>query len=127
MLVASEDGIAVTYGLNNAQGRGITFIEPGAQVYEGMIVGSTSHGRDIPVNVCKEKKQTNIRSSTSDIAVRLAPPMKLSLEEALGFVNDDELVEVTPRNIRLRKKLLVQRERLRASYAAKRGLNEETD
>jgi GTP-binding protein len=127
VLVASAGGVAVTYGLNNAQGRGITFIEPGAQVYEGMIVGSTSHGRDIPVNVCKEKKQTNIRSSTSDIAVKLAPPLKMSLEEALGFVNDDELVEVTPKNIRLRKKLLVQRERLRASHAARRSLEEEDD
>ncbi len=127
VLVASAAGVAVTYGLNNAQGRGITFIEPGAQVYEGMIVGSTSRGRDIPVNVCKEKKQTNIRSSTSDIAVKLVPPWRMSLEEALGFVNDDELVEVTPRNIRLRKKLLVQRERVRAGHAARRSLDEETD
>jgi GTP-binding protein len=127
VLVASAAGVAVIYGLNNAQGRGITCIEPGAQVYEGMIVGSTSRGRDIPVNVCKEKKQTNIRSSTSDIAVKLIPPWRMSLEEALGFVNDDELVEVTPRNIRLRKKLLVQRERVRAGHAARRSLDEETD
>jgi GTP-binding protein len=127
VLLASADGVAVTYGLNNAQGRGITFIEPGTQVYEGMLVGATSRSRDIPVNVCKEKKQTNIRSSTSDIAVKLTPPMRLSLEEALGYVNDDELVEVTPKNIRLRKKLLVQRERVRASHAARRSLDEETD
>ena len=127
VLLASADGVAVTYGLNNAQGRGITFIGPGTQVYEGMLVGATSCARDIPVNVCKEKKQTNIRSSTSDIAVKLTPPMRLSLEEALGYVNDDELVEVTPKNIRLRKKLLVQRERVRASHAARRSLDEETD
>ena len=127
VLIASAAGVAVTYGLNNAQGRGITFIEPGAQVYEGMIVGATSGGRDIPVNICKEKKQTNIRSSTSDIAVKLVPAMRMSLEEALGFVNDDELVEVTPKNIRLRKKLLLERQRLRAGHAARRSLNEETD
>ncbi|HWR69800.1 MAG TPA: translational GTPase TypA [Dehalococcoidia bacterium] len=119
-LVAAAEGVAVTYGLNNAQGRGITFIEPGTMVYEGMIVGLNSRGQDVAVNVCKEKKQTNIRSSTSDIAVRLAPPVKMSLEQALDFIDDDELVEVTPKNIRLRKKLLTQHQRLRASYAARR-------
>jgi GTP-binding protein len=119
-LVAAAEGFAVTYGLNNAQGRGVTFIEPGSMVYEGMIVGLNSRGNDLPVNVCKEKKQTNIRSSTSDIAVRLAPAVKMSLEQALDFINDDELVEVTPKNIRLRKKLLTQHQRLRASYAARR-------
>jgi GTP-binding protein len=119
-LVAAAEGIAVTYGLNNAQGRGITFIDPGTMVYEGMMVGLNSRGQDLEVNVCKEKKQTNIRSSTSDIAVKLAPPMKMSLEQALDFINDDELVEVTPKNIRLRKKLLTQHQRLRASHAARR-------
>lgn len=119
-LVAAAEGVAVTYGLNNAQGRGVTFIDPGTMVYEGMIVGLNSRGNDLPVNVCKEKKQTNIRSSTSDIAVKLAPPVKMSLEQALDFINDDELVEVTPKNIRLRKKLLSQQQRLRASYAARR-------
>ena len=120
MLVASEEGTAVTYGLNNAQERGITFIEPGTGVYEGMIVGMYSRSTDLAVNVCKEKKQTNIRSSTADIAVKLTPPLKLSLEEALGMINDDELVEVTPRNIRLRKKLLTQNERFRAKHEALR-------
>ncbi|MDM7999472.1 MAG: EF-Tu/IF-2/RF-3 family GTPase, partial [Dehalococcoidia bacterium] len=120
-LVAAAEGVAVTYGLNNAQGRGVTFIEPGTLVYEGMIVGLNSRGNDLPVNVCKEKKQTNIRSSTSDIAIKLAPPVKMSLEQALDFINDDELVEVTPQNIRLRKKLLTQHERLRAaSHAARK-------
>jgi GTP-binding protein len=119
-LVAAAEGVAVTYGLNNAQGRGVTFIDPGTMVYEGMIVGLNSRGNDLPVNVCKEKKQTNIRSSTSDIAVKLAPPVKMSLEQALDFISDDELVEVTPKNIRLRKKLLTQHQRLRASYAARR-------
>lgn len=113
VLVASEPGFAITYGLNNAQGRGLTFIEPGTQVYEGMVVGLNSRLQDIPVNVCKEKKKTNIRSSTSDIAVKLIPPLKMSLEQAIDFVNKDELVEVTPENIRLRKKLLTYSQRQR--------------
>ena len=102
-LVASEAGTAVTYGLLNAQGRGDTFIEPGARVYEGMIIGSQRRGGDIPINVCKEKKQTNIRSATADIAKRLSATVRLSLEEALAFIDDDELLEVTPQNLRLRK------------------------
>ncbi len=114
-LVASEPGTAVTYGLANAQGRGLTFIDPGTAVYEGMIVGLNSRGQDISINVCKEKKKTNVRSSTSEITVRLTPPMKLSLEQAIDFITKDELVEVTPDNIRLRKKLLTQTQRLRAS------------
>jgi GTP-binding protein len=126
-LVAAAEGVAVTYGLNNAQGRGITFIDPGTMVYEGMIVGLNSRGQDLAVNVCKEKKQTNIRSSTSDIAVKLAPPVRMSLEQALDFINDDELVEVTPKNIRLRKKLLTQHQRLRASYAARRESQVESE
>ena len=120
-LVAAEEGVAVTYGLNNAQERGITFIEPGTPVYEGMIVGINSRGTDLAVNVCKEKKQTNIRASTADIAVKLTPPLKLSLEESMDFINSDELVEVTPKNIRLRKRLLTQNERFRAKKAAERA------
>jgi GTP-binding protein len=119
VLVASEPGLAVTYGLNNAQERGLTFIEPGTQVYEGMIVGLNSRLQDIPVNVCKEKKKTNIRSSTSDIAVKLTPPLKMSLEQVIDLVNRDELVEVTPKNIRLRKKLLTYSQRLRSISAAR--------
>jgi GTP-binding protein len=113
-LIASEGGVAVTYGLNNAQGRGQTFIEPGTPVYEGMIVGLNARPDDIAVNVCKEKKMTNVRSSTADIAVRLSPAVKLSLEQSLDFINGDELVEVTPQTIRLRKRLLTQHERARA-------------
>jgi len=120
-LVAAETGEAVTYGLNNAQERGITFIDPGTPVYEGMIVGMNSRPTDLAVNVCKEKKQTNIRSSTADIAVRLTPPLKMSLEESMDFINRDELVEVTPKNIRLRKRLLTQNERFRAKKAGERG------
>jgi len=119
VLVASEQGFAVTYGLNNAQGRGLTFIEPGTHVYEGKIVGLNSRLQDIPVNVCKEKKKTNVRSSTADIAVKLTPPLKMSLEQAIDFVNRDELVEVTPKNIRLRKKLLTYSQRLRSISAAR--------
>jgi GTP-binding protein len=117
-LVSAAVGVAVTYGLNHAQGRGITFIEPGTHVYEGMIVGLNSRVQDMAVNVCKEKKQTNVRSSTSDIAVKLTPAVKLSLEQALDFIKEDELVEVTPKSIRLRKKLLTQAGRLRARHLA---------
>jgi GTP-binding protein len=117
VLIASETGTAVTYGLNNAQARGQTFIEPGTPVYEGMIVGLHVRPDDLVVNVCKEKKATNVRSSTSDIAVRLSPAVKLSLEQSLDFINNDELVEVTPRNIRLRKRLLTHHERARAREA----------
>lgn len=106
VLVASETGKAVTYGLDNAQGRGITFIPPQTQVYQGMIVGLNSGDNDLAINVTKEKKQTNVRSSTSDIAVILTPPTILSLEESLDFLEDDELLEVTPRSLRLRKKIL---------------------
>jgi GTP-binding protein len=113
-LIASEDGVSVTYGLSNAQLRGQTFIEPGTPVYEGMIVGLNQRPSDLVVNICKEKKMTNVRSSTSDIAVRLTPAVKLSLEQSLDFINADELVEVTPKSIRLRKRLLTQHERSRA-------------
>jgi GTP-binding protein len=117
-LVSAADGVAVTYGLNHAQGRGITFIEPGTHVYEGMIVGLNSRAQDVAVNVCKEKKQTNVRSSTADIAIKLTPAVKLSLEQALDFIKEDELVEITPKSIRVRKKLLTQSERLKARHLA---------
>jgi GTP-binding protein len=117
VLVASEAGTAVAYGLGNAQERGDTFIEPGTSVYEGMIVGMHARLNDIPVNVCKEKKKTNIRSSTSDISVKLTPPMRFGLEQAIDFINRDELVEVTPANIRLRKKCLANTQRMRQTAA----------
>ena len=110
-LVASEPGVAVTYGLLNAQGRGATFIEPGTPVYEGMVVGMHPKEDDININVCREKKLTNMRSSTADVAKRLSPPVKMSLEEALEFIASDELVEVTPLNYRLRKRVLDSGER----------------
>jgi len=114
VLVASETGTATTFALGNAQERAQTFIEPQAQVYEGMLVGLNSRPEDMAVNVTREKKQTNIRSSTSDISVRLTPAIKLSLEQALDFIETDELVEVTPAAFRLRKRILNSEERLKA-------------
>ena len=98
--------MAITYGLLNAQGRGETFVEPGTPVYEGMIISVHHKGQDININVCKEKKLTNMRSANADIAKRLSPRVELSLEDALDFISDDELMEVTPLNFRLRKKVL---------------------
>ena len=119
VLVASEGGVAVTYGLLNAQGRGDTFIDPGTKVYAGMIVGAHRREGDIEINVCKEKKLTNIRSSTADVAKRLKSTVRMSLEEALAFISDDELVEVTPQNLRPRKMELsaVNRKRKRRNGA----------
>ena len=112
-LVALEEGQAVSYGLANAQDRGSTFVEPGTPVYGGMIVGMNSRGDDIVVNVCKDRKKTNMRSSTSEILVRLTPATLLSLEQSLDFIQDDELVEVTPQNIRLRKRVLNHEQRVK--------------
>ena len=112
-LVASEAGTAVTYGLINAQRRGETFIDPGTLVYEGMVVGYRRPEGDLDINVCKEKKLTNMRSSTADVAKRLNETVRLSLEEALEFISDDELVEVTPQNLRLRKMELPAHDRKR--------------
>lgn len=105
-LVAFETGEAVTYGIFNAQNRGQMFIEPGTMVYEGMVVGENSRSGDIEVNVCKKKHVTNMRAAGSDEAMRLVPAKKLSLEQALEFISDDELVEVTPKHIRIKKAIL---------------------
>ena len=121
VLVATEAGIAITYGLLNAQGRGETFVEPGTPVYKGMIVGVHPRDEDIIINVCKEKKLTNTRSAHADIAQRLSPPVKLSLEDALDFIADDELVEVTPQNLRLRKKMLSETARHRQKRNLAKG------
>ncbi|MGI8563496.1 MAG: translational GTPase TypA [Candidatus Dormibacter sp.] len=117
-LTASSAGATLTYGLAAAQERGTTFIEPGTAVYEGMIVGVQKRPGDMAVNVCREKKQSNIRSSTADIAVRLTPAHKLSLEQSLDFLNDDELLEVTPLNLRLRKRHLTEVDQARARRRA---------
>jgi GTP-binding protein len=105
-LVASEPGVTVTYSLLNAQERGTTFLEPGASVYEGVVVGLNSREQDMNINVCKERKVTNMRSATSEITQKLSPAMKPTLEEALDLIGGDELLEVTPRNLRLRKRIL---------------------
>jgi GTP-binding protein len=106
-LVADRTGAATAYAISNLQERGEIFIEPATTVYEGMIVGENARPNDMDVNVTKEKKQTNMRASTADEAIRLIPPRRLGLEQAVEFINDDEFVEVTPQNIRLRKKILM--------------------
>jgi GTP-binding protein len=106
VLVADRPGVATAFAIFNLQERGEIFVEPGIAVYEGMIVGENARQNDMDVNVTKEKKQTNMRASTADEAIRLIPPRQLSLEQAIEFINDDELVEVTPRSIRLRKRIL---------------------
>jgi GTP-binding protein len=110
-LVADRAGAATAYAIFNLQERGEIFIEPSTQVYEGMIIGENARVNDLDVNVTKEKKQTNMRASTADEAVRLIPPRKLGLEQAIEFINDDELVEVTPTSIRLRKRILAANQR----------------
>ena len=120
VLVAFEQGTSITYGLYNAQERGELFIGPGVEVYEGMIVGINSRNEDISINVCKEKHLTNTRASGSDDALRLVPPIKLSLEKAIEFIEEDELVEITPKNIRLRKKILDNKTRERMAARLKK-------
>ena len=116
-LVSSTTGITVTYGLNNAQQRGQTFVAPGVEVYEGMVVGVHTRDNDLVVNVCKEKKMTNIRAASADMAIKLTPAVDMSLEEALSFITVDEEVEVTPKNMRLRK-----RDRNRSARASGQGI-----
>lgn len=118
-LIAFEAGEAITYGLFNAQERGTLFIGPGEKVYSGMVVGENGKGEDIELNVCKKKQLTNTRSSSADEALRLTPPKVLSLEQALDFIDTDELLEVTPVNLRIRKKILDPTLRKRAMYQAK--------
>lgn len=105
-LIVCETGEATAYGLYQSQDRGILFIEPGTKVYEGMVVGSNPKGMDIEINVCRKKQQSNVRASGSDEALRLSPPKNMSLEQILEFIEDDELVEVTPSSLRIRKKIL---------------------
>ena len=113
VLIAFETGKSITYGLYNAQERGTLFIGPGVDVYQGMIIGENPRPEDMEVNVCKEKHLTNTRASGSDDALRLVPPRQMSLEQAIEYIAEDELVEVTPKNIRLRKKILDPTARIR--------------
>ena len=117
-IIAFEDGESITYGLYNAQERGTLFVGPGEQVYGGMIVGQNGKAEDIEVNVCKKKQLTNTRSSSADEALRLTPPRVLSLEQALEFIDTDELLEITPKNLRIRKKILDGTARYRAKRNA---------
>ena len=114
VVIAIEEGVATPYALDNISERAQMFVEPGTKVYEGMIVGMNSRSDDMEVNPCKAKKATNMRAAGNDDAVKLAPPRIFTLEEALEFIEDDELVEITPDDIRLRKKLLREIERRRA-------------
>ena len=114
-LIAFESGESITYGLFNAQERGQLFIGPGEKVYAGMIVGENPRAEDIEVNVCKTKHLTNTRSSSADEALRLVPPKILSLEQALDYIDTDELLEVTPKSLRIRKKILDHTARYRAN------------
>ena len=114
-LVADRAGVATAYAIYNLQERGEIFIDPATAVYEGMIIGENARPSDMDVNVTKEKKQTNMRASTADEAIRLIPPRKLSLEQSIEFINDDELVEVTPKSIRLRKRILASNMRPKRS------------
>ncbi|MCW7942045.1 GTP-binding protein TypA [Streptomyces hygroscopicus] len=120
-LVADRSGSVTAFAMTNLQERGVLFVEPGTEVYEGMIVGENSRSDDMDVNITKEKKLTNIRSATADIAESIVPPRKLSLEQSLEFCRDDECVEVTPEAVRIRKVVLDQRERARAASRAKHG------
>ncbi len=116
-LIAFEAGEAITYGLFNAQERGTLFIEPGEKVYAGMVIGQTGKSEDIEINVCKKKQLTNTRSSSADEALRLTPKKVLSLEQALEFIDTDELLEITPDNLRIRKKILDSTKRKRAGFS----------
>jgi GTP-binding protein len=121
-LVAWEAGTANTYGLRNAEERGVLFIEPGTEVYEGMVIGEHAKPNDIGVNVCKTKHLTNMRAARADATVRLTPPRQMSLDESIEYLNEDELLEVTPLNYRIRKRILVTEERGKLEKKAKESL-----
>jgi GTP-binding protein len=111
--------------LKSAEDRGALFINPGVEVYEGMVVGENARGSDIAVNVCKKKHLTNIRSARGDMEIRLTPPRQMSLDEAIEYLSDDELLEVTPENYRIRKRILSTEERGRQVKKAKEQFGEE--
>lgn len=115
VIVAFEEGEATQYGLHNAQDRGELFIGPGTQVYEGMIIGTTMQTEDVQVNVCKKKQLTNMRAAGSDEVLRLSPPVEMSLEQSMEFISDEEMIELTPTSLRLRKKILDTKQRLKDS------------
>ena len=110
-LIADRSGVTTGYAIYNLQERGEMFVEPATEVYEGMIVGEHSRENNLDVNIVKEKKLTNMRASSSDEAIRLVPPRLLNLEQAIEYIGDDEMVEVTPKSIRLRMKILKENQR----------------
>ena len=114
-IISYDTGVSSAYGLNNAQERGSLFIGPGKEVYEGMVVGESPKGIDLEVSVTKTKKQTNVRASGSDDALKLSPPVLMSLEQAIEFIEDDEMIEVTPTDFRIRKMILDTGRRYKAS------------
>ena len=118
-LISFETGESVAYGLFNAQERGALFIGPGVEVYEGMVVGMTPKAEDIVVNVCKRKQLTNMRAAGSDEALRLTPPRQMSLEQCMEFLADDELLEVTPSHLRIRKQILNGQLRMKNKFGGK--------
>ena len=118
VLIAIETAETVAYSLFNLQDRGILFVQPGVKVYEGMILGQHAKENDLVVNACKGKKLTNVRASGTDESIRIIPPRDLTLEQALEFIDNDELVEVTPQSIRLRKRLLDENDRKKAHKKA---------
>ena len=121
VLISTEDGEAVAYGLWYLEERGKLFVTPGTRVYQGMIIGQNAKDNDLDVNPTKAKQLTNIRTTSKDEAVRLTPPIQMTLEKALTYIADDELVEVTPKSIRLRKRLLDPNARKRQAKAAEAG------
>jgi GTP-binding protein len=118
VLVADREGRVTEYALNSLQDRGEVFVGPGTMVYEGMVCGENSRDNDLVVNIVREKKLTNMRASGTDESYKIAPPRPMSLEEAIAFINEDELVEVTPKSIRLRKYYLREEERKQAAKRA---------
>jgi GTP-binding protein len=121
-LVSWENGVTTTFGLKNAEERGMLFCEPGTEVYAGMVIGEHQRGGDLDVNVCKKKHLTNMRASSADIEVRLTPPRRMSLDDAIEYLADDELLEVTPENYRIRKQTLSAKERGRSTKKAKKAM-----
>jgi GTP-binding protein len=123
-IVAWENGVTTTYGLKNAEERGVLFVRAGVEVYEGMVIGESPRPSDLTVNVAKKKHLTNMRQSNKDIEVRLTPPRDMSLDEAIEYLADDELLEVTPLNFRIRKRILNTEERGKQTKKSKEVLGE---
>jgi GTP-binding protein len=126
-IVAWEAGSTTAYALKSAEERGVLFVGPGVEVYEGMVVGENARGQDIPINVCKKKHLTNIRSARGDMEIRLTPPRQMSLDEAIEYLLDDELLEVTPQSYRIRKRILATDERGKQTKKVKEQLGEEQE